>query len=97
MEPPIPQIIEAVQRRAARFCLNDFSHYSSVTSMLSTQPATFTTKRESQTYMNDLVDIPKDYFTLMIRDKRKGYYKQLMTYIDSYLFPSVIGNPLPPI
>ena len=28
--------IEVVQRRAARFCLNEFSHHSSVTSMLST-------------------------------------------------------------
>ena len=30
------QRLESVQRRAARFCLNDFSLYTSVTSMLST-------------------------------------------------------------
>ena len=29
--------IEAIQRRAVRFAFNDFSRYSSVTSMLSTQ------------------------------------------------------------
>ena len=31
----------------------------------------------------DLVDIPKDYFTPNDSRLRKGYYKQLMTKIDS--------------
>jgi len=42
--------IEAVQRRAARFSLNDFSTFSSVTNMLRTLRSTpfITTKRERE-------------------------------------------------
>ena len=99
--------IEAVQRRAARFCLNNFSTLSSVTSMMSTLNLPPLQQRRERAKLimmykiiNDLVDIPKDYFTPSDSRLRKGYYNQLMTYTDSYkfsFFPSVIKlwNPLP--
>ena len=101
--------IEAVQRRAARFCLNEFSCHSSVTSMLSTLnlPPLQQRRERAELIMmykiiNDLIYIPKDYFTPNDSRLRKGYYRQLTTNIDSYKFsfpPSVIKlwNPLPPI
>ena len=103
--------IEAVQRRAARFCLNEFSRHCSVTSMLSTLNLPPLQQRRERAKLimmykiiNDLIDtcIPKDYFTPNDSRLRKGYYRQLMTNIDSYKFsfsPSVIKlwNPLPPI
>ena len=100
--------IEAVQRRAARFCLNEFSSYSSVTNMLSTLNLPPLQQRRERAKLimmykiiNDLIDIPKEYFTPNDSRLRKGYYRQLTTNIDSYkfsFFPSAIKlwNPLPP-
>ena len=72
---------------------NDFSSHSSVTSMLSTLnlPPLQQRRERSKLIMNykiiiDLVDIPKDYFTPNDSRLRKGYYKQLMTKIDSKKF-----------
>ena len=39
--------------------------------------------------INDLIDIPKDYFTPNDLRLRKGYYRQLTTNIDSYKFSSL--------
>ena len=62
--------IEAVQRRAARFFLNEFSSYSSVTNMLSTLNLPPLQQRRERAKLimmykiiNDLIDIPKEYFT----------------------------------
>ena len=61
--------IEAVQRRAARFCLNEFSRHSGVSSMLSTLNLPPLQQRRERAKLimmykiiNDLIDIPKDYF-----------------------------------
>ena len=100
--------IEAVQRRVARFFLNEFSSYSSVTNMLSTLNLPPLQQRRERAKLimmykiiNDLIDIPKEYFTPNDSRLRKGYYRQLTTNIDSYkfsFFPSAIKlwNPLPP-
>ena len=94
--------IEAVQRKAARFCLNEFSSVTSMLSTLNLPP--LQQRREKAKFImiykiiNDLNDIPKDYFTPNDPRLRKVYYRQLMTNIDLYkLFPSVIKlwNPLP--
>ena len=73
---------------------NDFSSHSSVTSMLSTlnlPPLQQRRERSKLIIMYkiiiDLVDIPKDYFIPNDSRLRKGYYKQLMTKIDSKKFP----------
>ena len=73
--------IEAVQRRAARFCLNDFSTFSSVTNMLRTlnlPPLQQQRERAKLIMMykivTDLVDIPRDYFTPSDSRLRKVYY-----------------------
>ena len=100
--------IEAIQKRAARFCLNDFSRYSSVSNMLTTLDLPTLQQRRVRAKLimmykiiNDYIDIPKDFFIPCDPRLRNGYYHQLMTNIDSYkfsFFPSVIKlwNPLPP-
>ena len=85
--------IEAAQRRAARFCLNEFSCHSSVTSMLSTLNLPPLQQRERTKLImmykiiNDLIDIPKDYFNPNDSRLRKEYYRQLTTNIDRINFP----------
>ena len=84
------------------------SSYSSVTNMLSTLNLPPLQQRRERAKLimmykiiNDLIDIPKEYFTPNDSRLRKGYYRQLTTNIDSYkfsFFPSAIKlwNPLPP-
>ena len=63
--------IQSIQRRAARFCLNNFSNSSSVTDMLSSLNLPPLKQRRERAKLimmhkivNDLVDVPKDLFIL---------------------------------
>ena len=92
--------IQSAQRRAAKFCLNNFSNSSSVTAMLSSLNLPPLKQRRERAKLimmhkivNDLVDVPKDLFIPNDSQLRSGHYKQLMTNIDSCkysFFPSVI-------
>ena len=94
--------IEAIQRRAARFVLNDYYQYSSVTDMLnrlSWQPLQI--RRSSLKLImfykiaNKLVDIPSRHLKETCRCSRKHSqcYQQMQTRIDAFansFFPSTI-------
>ena len=78
--------IQSVQRRAARFCLNNFSNSSSVTAMLSSLNLPPLKQRRERAKLimmykivNDLVNVPKDLFIPSDSRLRSGHYKQLMT------------------
>ena len=100
--------VEAIQRAAARFCLNDFARYSSVTNMLTALnlPSLKSRRNRAKVIMmykivNDMISIPTDYFIPCYPQLRKGYYRQLQTNIDLYKYsfiPSAIKlwNSLPP-
>jgi len=101
------QRLEAVQRRAARFCFNNFSPYSSVTSMLqSLDLQSLQTRRNISKLIimykmiNGNLHIPNPLLPNQ-RDSRRGYFTQLQTRIDSFkfsFFPSTVKlwNSLPP-
>ena len=101
------QRLESVQRRAARFCLNDFSHYTSVTSMLSTLnlPSLQSRRKTAKLItlykiINGNLHIPSNSLIPNLRDSRKGYFTQLQSRTDSYkfsFFPTAIKlwNSLP--
>jgi len=66
-----PNTLESIQRRAARFCYNDFSSYSSVTAMmLSLNMSTLENRRSKAKLitkykvLNDNLDVPKNNFIL---------------------------------
>ena len=94
--------IEAIQRRAARFVLNDYYQYSSVTDMLnrlSWQPLQI--HRSSlklimfYKIVNQLVNIPSRHLkeTCCCSRKHSQCYQQMQTRIDAYansFFPSTI-------
>ena len=91
------QKLESVQRRAARFCLNDHSHYSSVTNMLlfsllllnlpSLQSRRKSTKLMTMyRIINGNLHIPSNSLIPNHRDSRSGYFTQLQTRTDSYKF-----------
>ena len=99
--------LESVQRRAARFCLNDFSRYTSVTSMLSTLnlPSLQSRRKTAKLItlykiINGDLHIPSNSLIPNPRDSRKGYFTQLQSRTDSYkfsFFPTAIKlwNSLP--
>ena len=100
--------LEFIQRRAARFCCNDFSRYSSVTRMMSSLNLSTLEQRRNNAKLirmykalNGSLCVPTDDFVPNHRPSREGYFNQLQTMIDSYKFsfyPSVIRlwNSLPP-
>ena len=102
------QALESVQRRAARFCLGDYSRYSSVTSMLLLLGLPSLQSRRSLaklTIMYKIINghshIPSNSWILNYHDSRDGYFTQLQCRTDSYkflFFPSTIKlwNSLPP-
>ena len=86
-----------IQRTVARFCLNNFSRYSSVTSMLKSvksldYPTLQMIKKKAkliyiivQNYQWYL-HIPSDQLTPSYPHLRRDHYKQLSTRTDSYKF-----------
>ena len=101
--------LEFIQRRAARFCYNDFSRYGSVTRMMSSLNLSTLEQRRNNAKLiimykalNGSLCVPTDDFVPNHRPSREGYFNQLQTMIDSYKFsfyPSVIRlwNSLPPL
>ena len=101
--------LESVQRHAARFCLNDFSCYTSVTSMLSTLnlPSLQSRRKTAKLIIlykiiNGDLHIPSNLLIPNPRDSRKGYFTQLQSQTDSYkfsFFPTAIKlwNSLLPV
>ena len=101
--------LESIQRRAARFCYNDFSGFSSVTRMMSSLNLPTLEERRNKSkittmykIINGNLSIPTNDLIPNHRPSREGYYKQLDTIIDSYkfsFFPSTIrlwNTPPPP-
>ena len=103
------QRLESIQRRAARFCLNDLSRYSSVTSMLSTLNLPSLQSRRKSTKLitmykiiNGDLHIPSNSLIPNPLDSRSGYFTQLQSWTDSCkfsFFPTSIKlwNFLPPL
>ena len=84
---------ESVQRCAARFCLGDYSRYSSVRSMLlllDLPSLQFRQKLAKLTTIYKLINgnlhIPFNPLTPNHRDSRNGYFMQLQCRTDSYKF-----------
>ena len=100
--------LESIQKRAARFCYNNFSRFSSVTRMMSSLNLPTLEERRNNSKMTTMYKIINGNLSIPINDlipnhrpSREGYYKQLVTMIDSYkfsFFPSTIRlwNTLPP-
>ena len=94
------QALESFLRRAARFCLGDYSRYSSVTSMLLLLglPSLQSRRKLAKlTIMYKIINghlyIPSNSLIPNIRDSRDGYFTQLPCQTDSYkfsFFPSTI-------
>ena len=85
--------LESVQRRAARFCLNDHSRYSSVTSMLlSLNLPSLQSRRKSAKLItmykiiNGNLHIPSNLLIPSHSDSRSGYFTQLQTQTDYSFF-----------
>ena len=103
------QALESVQRCAARFCLGDYSRYSSVTSMLLLLglPSLQSRRKLAKltiTYkiINGYLHIPSNSLIPNHRDSRDGCFTQLQCRTDSYKFsfsPSTIKlrTPFPPL
>ena len=101
------QALESVQRHAARFCLGDYSRYSSVTSMLlllglpSLQSRRKLAKLTTMyKIINGHLHIPSNSLIPNHRDSRGGYFTQLPCRTDSYnfsFFPPQLsyGTPFP--
>ena len=75
------QALESVQRRVARFCLGNYSHYSSVTSMLlllGLPSLRFRRKLAKLTIMYKIINghlhIPSNSLIPNHRDSRDGYF-----------------------
>ena len=101
------QKVESIQRRAARFCFNNFSRHCSITSLLTSLGLSSLQSRRKKAKLlmmyksiNSNLCIPTIYFVPNHPNLRRGYYRQLSTRIDSYkfsFFPSSIKlwNSLP--
>ena len=99
--------LEAVQRSATRMCYKDFSRFSSVSTMLTdlNLPTLQSRRKKLKLQMlykiiHRLADIPDDCLTPVPSFLRSGYFNQLNTRVDSFIFsffPSVIKlwNNLP--
>jgi len=94
-------LLERIQRSAARFCYNDYSTFSIVSTMLNQLELYLRTKKKENLsksvlmfkMLNSLIDISISQFISKYRSLRGGYYTWLCTKIDSYkfsFFPSVI-------
>ena len=94
-------LLESIQRRAARFCCDDFSTYSSVTRMMSSLNMPTLEQRRNIAklitmfkILTSSLDVPSNEFSPNQRPSREGYFNQPQTMIDSYkfsFFPSVIS------
>ena len=94
------QKLESIQRRAARFCFNNFSRHCSVTSLLTLLGLSSLQSRKKKAKLlimyksiNSNLCIPTIYFVPNHPNLRGGYYRQLSSRIDSYkfsFFPSSI-------
>ena len=101
------QKLESIQKRAARFCFNNFSKYCSVSSLHQhlVSPHYSLEERKAKLVIlykliNGILCIPTDNLFPIYPVLRSGYYKQLSTRNDSYkfsFFPSTIKlwNSLP--
>ena len=85
--------LEFIQRRAARFCCNDFSRYSSVTRMMSSLNLPTLEQRRNNAKLtimykafNGSLCVPTDDFVPNHSLSREEYFNQLQTMIDSYKF-----------
>ena len=100
------QKLESVQRRAARFCLNDHSHYSSVTNMLlllnlpSLQSRRKSTKLMTMyKIINGNVHIPSNSLIPIIMIQKvdtSPNYKLELTLINFLFFPPLLSYGTPP-
>ena len=91
------QKLESVQRRAARFCLNDHSRYSSVINMLlSLNLPSLQSRRKLTKLMtmykiiNGNLHIPSNSLIPNHRDSRSGYFTQLQTRTDINFPPPLL-------
>jgi len=87
--------LESIQRRAVRFCFNDFSNHSSVTKILSKLNLPLLQARRYEAKLLTFYNIINGYLTVLINDLnpklsslRSGYFYQPVTLIDSYKFTS---------
>ena len=96
--------LKSIQRTAARFCINDFSRYSSVTKILSSLNLLLLQARRIQAKLgtfykiiNGYLIMPTDDLTPKLSSLMSGYYHQPMTLIDAYKFSFFIKlwNQLP--
>ena len=75
-------LLERIQRSAARFCYNDYSTFSSVSTMLNQLELPTLEEREVNLLMfkmlNSLTDISSSQFIPKYRSLRGGYYTQLV-------------------
>ena len=97
--------LESIQRRAARFCYNNFFRFSSVTRMMTSLNLPTLEERRNKPkittiykIINGNLSIPTNDFIPNHRSSGEGYYKQLDTMIDSYKFsfPLDFGTHSPP-
>jgi len=91
--------IESIQRSAVRFCFNNYSWTSSVTTMLNKlNLAPLKDRRfHSKSIMmykilNNLIDILTCYFIPSHHSLRRGYFTQLPARIDSLSSPFPLCN-----
>ena len=84
--PEIIDIIERVQRRAARYIFNDYSNESSVTSMISKLNWIHLYQRRANIRLcliykivNRLVTIPTDIYLIPINRTSRHYNKDMTT------------------
>ena len=101
-------ILESIQKSAARFCYNTYSRFFSVSAMLNCLSLSTLQSRRNKAKLSTmykiihhLVAIPDNCLNPIYSPLRRGYYSQLDTRIDSYkfsFFPSTIKlwNSLPP-
>ena len=91
--------VESVQRYAARMCFRNYSRYSSVTLMLAELNLPTLEERRTRAKLQlfykiicHLVSIPDNCLTPIPPSLRSGYFKQLLTNVDSFKFsfPSTI-------
>jgi len=99
--------LESIQRRAERFCVNDYSTFSRVSRMISSLNLPTLEQRRNKAklitmyeILNGNLEVPTDDFLPNQRLSREGYFNQLQTMIDSYkfsFFPTMECTPTPSI
>ena len=101
-------VVESVQRSAARLCYKDYCSFSSITTMLQNLNLPTLKSRSNRAKLqmmykisNNLVSVPNDCLTSIPPYLRLGYFNQLSTRVDSFkfsFFPSTIRlwNSIPP-